>query len=291
MMKNKVQFHFVLRALIGLCFLQGLIDTAYSAMNGKIVLYNVIGDPYNYSHVSILHYSDASELRDKFDKVFYPMFNPEGQASKIVSEMEDPNPIYKELIIDVRPLDSLTPVYCEASLISSGNDPLYPYLWFNRFNYLRFYLPNATDPSTLADFYDKSLTLQFTQMDRDPNLVGKVYDLRKEIILGNGTGVINFPDFDTVYESGYPYCKFTLFFDRKYADFNNDGKVNLEDLSILLSEFGTTGNRLADIAISDPGNTVLLSAFMPNTTPYYDGVVDLADLIEFSKYWLVGYRK
>jgi hypothetical protein len=131
MMKNKVQFHFVLRALIGLCILQGFIDTAYSAFNGKIITDNVIGDPYSFNGVSVIHSTTGSEANDRYDWVFYPMFNPEGQAGKIVSKVDDPK--CPEYMIDNRPLDSLNPVFIEASLISSGNDPLYPYLWANKF--------------------------------------------------------------------------------------------------------------------------------------------------------------
>jgi len=119
------------------------------------------------------------------------MFSPSGQGTKIVSIL----PEY-ELDVDIRPWNSTSTFHMELSLHSQDNTPMSASMQ----NWLKIDIPYADDPY-YYDFGNDTITLQFTQMDGDPNIVGNIYDLRKEIAYGSGTAVINLPDLDGVYDS------------------------------------------------------------------------------------------
>jgi hypothetical protein len=252
-----------------------------NASNGALSTYNYVGDSFDTIAHDLVHRPEGAELLDSKDKKFDSNAIPHiyDSFSKVITRVES-HP-YPELRYDARGTDSNSVAEYELSLISRTGDTSD---WVNKSNYLTFALPLAQ--SNNYDFGNEPLTLQITQMNGDPNMVGKVYDLRKEISYGNGTGVITLPDLNGTYNSEEVYGKFSVFFDRNLADFNNDGIINLQDFSLLAQEWGKAGNSLADIAIA-VGNTGIV---LPGTTtPYFDGVVDIADVIEFAENWLLEY--
>lgn len=203
------------------------------------------------------------------------VFNIEG---KIISMIDDT--LHPELMSDVRPEYSQSVFNCEMSLRSPDGSPMDTESWSDKSNNLEVRFPLS------YYFGNEPLTLQITQMNADPNMIGNVYDLRKEIHYGSGTGVIALPDLNGIYNSEEVYGKFSVYFDRNLADFNNDGIINLQDFSLLAQEWGKTGNSLADIAIAVGNIGIVLPG---TTTPYFDGVVDIADVMYFADNWLVEY--
>jgi len=247
--------------------------------------------PYLNNVVSLSHAPNSEEGYNSTgnrDGLYggHSVFDIEG---KIISRIDDL--VRPELKSDVRPEYSKSVFNCEMSLRSPDESPIDTTSWIDKSNTLDTWFP-------LEDYYfaNEPLALQITQMDGDPNIVGQVYDLRKEIAYGGGTGIIPLPDLNGVYDSQAVYGKFSVSFDRHYADFNNDGVVDWVDFTVLAGDWGkgipsiggvpgVPYNSLADIAVT-PGHDPI--ALPGTTTSYFDGVVDWADVASFAQSWLAG---
>jgi hypothetical protein len=274
----------ICKAIVGMSMILFLTD-GVNAEDSSIGIVNSISSPYTNSHILLNHIQGTKEGVDFVgDGKYYPMFNPEGIASKTISGVNDPTYGYLELDRDSRPVESKSIYNCELSLISEDGSPIDTTNWNSKENPLSIY--HNFGGGAPGTFEDDTLTLQITQMVGDPNMVGNVYDLRKEIHYGSGTGIIPLPDLNGVYNSEEVYGKFSVYFDRNLADFNNDRIINLQDFSLLAQEWGKVGNSLADIAISEGNAGIVLPG---TTTPYFDGVVDIADIMYFADNWLVEY--
>jgi hypothetical protein len=256
--------------LAGIGSILGFADNS-EATPGRLDILNHLDFPYTNQWITLIQMSGALEGKDSYDSTYTNM----GVDAKIISIVEG-HPL-GELDLDARPEESMTPFNLELSVITAVVSPNCLWLDMPRVNY---------------NFGNKTLTLQQYNFG-DPTIAYPVYDIRKEIVFGQdpgygrNLGMIPLPDLKGDYGSEIPYAYFRVDFDRNLADFDNNGTVDLKDFVILAEEFGKTGNSLADIAISNPENAVYLS---PNTTPYFDGVVDLSDLVKFSENWLVTYR-
>ncbi len=93
------------------------------ASKGMISIDNMIDFPYTNSEFLLFHGTegDISEGVDKYDGVYYPMFNPSGIASKVTSMVEG-----KELETDVRPENSTSPVTFAYTVIAEGGGAIPP---------------------------------------------------------------------------------------------------------------------------------------------------------------------
>jgi hypothetical protein len=285
-MKNRFK-----KGLIGLLAVVGGIlgfaDTSKAAI-GRLDVENRIENTfYDSQFVELIQMPGASDGKDSNDSIYTYMG---GTSSKIISHVEG-HPLEEqgELDIDAKSEGSFAPFYLELGVIGQGAKKG-DLITIDSPNQVWLRMPRALSKG--YDFGNKTITLQQHDSDlSDPNTF-PVYDVRKEIAYGNDMGkgynefVLPLPYLGTV-GSEIPYAYFRVDFDRNLADFDNNGIVDLKDFAFLASEWGKTGNSFADIAISDPANAIYLS---PNTTPYFDGVVDLSDLVKFSESWLVTYR-
>jgi hypothetical protein len=270
--------------LVGIGSILGFADTS-KATPGRLDIYNSMN--YVPQYLTVSHDSRASEGWDKYDSPYSLLMFVDPITPKIISKVQ--NNQWKELDVDCRPEVSMSSIYLELRAVANGAKQG-DIISVDSPNWLMLDLPFAQSYGGW-DFGNKTITLQ-EYNSSDPNNTCPPYDVRKGIYYGTDMGggykefILPLPYLGTV-PSDTTYAYFRLDFDRKLADFDNDGTVDLKDFTFLASEWGKTGNSLADIAISDPANAIYLS---PNTTPYFDGVVDLADLVKFSESWLVRYR-
>ena len=84
---------------------------------GKLRVTNRISS-YSGASGSVIHWQGASESLDDYDGRYYAMFTPSGITGKIVSTVEG-----TELDADSRPIDSMSSVELELSLVSQSGGP------------------------------------------------------------------------------------------------------------------------------------------------------------------------
>ncbi|MBN2270404.1 MAG: hypothetical protein JXN61_07315, partial [Sedimentisphaerales bacterium] len=200
------------------------------------------GRPHN-----TLHYNEASEGLDGMDGWYYNIYDLE---TKIISRIPG---LEHDINVDVRPIDSLTPVDLELSLVSqSGLD-----ITLNAVNDLWCSLPLVNTEPYFADFGDKPITFwEKSIIDpnddiNDPNnyTLAFVADIREAIdksdfyTSSGKTAKVPFEDFNGTYKSGKPYMYAQERFNSFPGDFNFDGKVNLKDYA-----FWADSEPIADIS-------------------------------------------
>lgn len=246
------------------CGIASLVGSAskVDAQTGKLSIDNHIDAPYtNQTHMT-LHRSGALEGIDSYDSPYTALFNPSGIAAKIISKVEA-----QELDIDQRPENSTSNVNLELSLISSNGQPI----TINSTNELRCNLPLA---GMGYDFGTKPITIQ--QYDPD-NTSRKypLYDVRRLIALGSGTGIIPLPQLNGTFNSEDVYAKLRLRFDRHSADLNDSGQVNWADFSVFASHWLDS-------------NCNVENAYCDGADLDQNGQVNWADFSIFASQWLYG---
>jgi len=194
---------------------------------------------------------------------------PEGTPA-IVSRVGD---IY--LKKDARPLKSKTPVYLEQMF---PFDPQGAYL--GKTNELLFSFPEPAN----EEFGNRKITFQeYVSDEGDPNIPDPnagtfpVYDVRSLIQDGNGFGVVVLPDVGETNSVGHNFILQTN--KTSIIDYNNDGKVDMNDFAIWAQDYKKSGNSQSDIAsVDEDGNLHI------GTRP--DGNVDNYDLGAFAQEYL-----
>ena len=136
-------------------------------------------------------------------------------------------------------------------------------------NSLKFWIPNDTNSVALKNsFNGKPITLQQVSSDsNEPNLVYPLWDIRK-VIEKNGRQL----PLDKLIgqKSNTPYAFFELSTAKELLDINQDNKIDSNDYSLLLEDFGKTGVFRSDIASAKGFG-------LP------DGTVDVNDEVTFIK--------
>jgi len=226
------------------------ITVAVPLDKGRLdILDRLVNTFYTNQDIKLIHRGDVpvSEGYDNKDCIYYGMFNPEGIKAKIVSII----PGY-ELEIDVRPIDSTSPVNLELSIHGQNanrGDPI----TMSCENVLKCSLPISGAPY-FYNFGKKPITLwERTIIDpnenpNDPNnyTLSFMADIREAI--DNGTA-IPLADLNGTYGSEVPYAWLQVRFDKFPGDSNLDGRVDLEDLSYIGRDWMVTDiNSVADIS-------------------------------------------
>ncbi len=241
---------------------------------GKLKIKNhVYNNDFTRRSHNTTHYNGASEELDGMDGFYYNIYPLETKITSRIPGYE--NDIY----VDVRPLESLSPIDLELSLVSrSGSDITF---LENTANDLWCSLPLVNRPPYFADFGNKPITFwekSIIDPNENPNdsnnyTLSFVADLREAISksdffteLDGRTAKVPRPDFDGTYKSGVPYMYAQTRFDSFPGDFDFDGKVNLKDYA-----FWANSDPIADITGA-------------NGLP--DGEVDALDLALFTRDWL-----
>jgi len=184
------------------------------------------------THVTA-HYNGAAEELDGMDYYYYNIYPLE---TKIISRIQG---CEYDIDVDSRPLESLSPIDLELSLVSSsGSD-----ISLNATNELWCILPFANTPPYFADFGNKPITfweksiIDPNENVNDPNnyTLSLVADIRAAISKSDfytssgKTAKIPLDDFNGTYKSGVAYMYAQTRFNTFPGDFNLDGKVNLRD--------------------------------------------------------------
>jgi hypothetical protein len=238
------------------------------------------------------HYLGATERYDDgLDSRYYTIYDLE---TKIISRIPD---YEHELYTDVRPIDSLTPVNLELSLVSKSGSDITP----NSKNELWCSLPLAETPPYFADFRNKPITfweksiIDPNNNHNDPNnyTISFLADVREAIdksdfYTSDGkTAQISLSNLNGEYGSQVPYGFYQVRFDVYPGNLNFgldadgkvlDGIVNIKDLAILGNDWGKQGQPsefVGDIT-------------GPQGLP--DGKVDYQDLELSTRYWLKDIR-
>ena len=152
---------------------------------GKLEIVNKISDEYTNGVYRVIHYPEGIVGVNDLDLRYYAMFDPSGITAKIVSNVDG-----TELDVDSRPLDSMSSVEIELSLVSQSGNPIS----ISSSNELRLSMPLAE--SYGYDFGDKEITLTVNNVD---------YDVKQLISDGGGVGIISLPDLNGDYNSGEVY--------------------------------------------------------------------------------------
>ena len=164
-----------------------IINNNIEASTGKINVYNRIDLPYTNCRCLVFHYPGAIEGYEGpygFDGNYWPMFNPSGIASKLVSKVDG-----IELETDARPVDSTSTISLPLSLISQSGDPV----TISSENWLNVGLESidGTGPFENEDVF---ITIN-----------GQTYNIRE-------TSIINLPRLEGTYTSGGVYNTATVSF-------------------------------------------------------------------------------
>jgi len=207
----------------------------------------------------------TERANDWRDKEYVPAGTP-----AIVSRVGD-----KYLETDARPLKSKTPVYLEQMF---PFDPQGAYL--GKTNELLFSFPEPAN----EEFGNRKITFQeYVPGEGDPNIPDPnagtfpVYDVRSLIQDGNGFGVVVLPDVGETNSVGHNFILQTN--KPSIIDYNNDGKVDMNDFAIWAQDYKKSGNSQSDIAsVDEDGNLHI------GTRP--DGNVDNYDLGAFAQEYL-----
>lgn len=178
---------------------------------GALGITNKIDSPYTSASYAIGHWQDGSEGLGNHDHTYGAMFNPSGIAAKIVSIIEG-----AELDNDVRPLNSLSSVTLELSLVSQNGQPI----TISSYNELRLRFPLGEG----CEFGSEIITLY------DPD--GTAHDVRK-VIAENG-GVISLADLNGTYESEVPYASITITFETAPPEVDTLPATDIRDKSAKL---------------------------------------------------------
>jgi hypothetical protein len=158
------------------------------ASRGSLELDNIIDRKYTSANWGFAHYSGAQEGRDKYDSLYYAMYDPSGVAAKIVSIVDG-----DEYDADVRPVDSTSSVTVYLSIMFQSGGSRY----FESDNELRIVLHHHDG----EDFPDEDV---YVTID------GQTYDART-------TSVIPLPRIEGVVTSGQAYKTLTVSFMKKPA--------------------------------------------------------------------------
>jgi hypothetical protein len=162
---------------------------------GVLRIINAIHYNYTSGTLRIIHRDGALEEKDGFDSNYYPMFTPEGVASKIVSLVG-----VDELEIDSRPLNSISSFNITLSLISSSGNPI---TISESTNFLRFSFPRA-DMGYVFDGKQLYLT-QYNISNLSQSFPSHNI---KDYIHNNQN--IELPNLSGVYDSEVPYAYFRI---------------------------------------------------------------------------------
>lgn len=230
---------------------------------GKLDIFNYVDDSSFFvrKHTTC-HFSGRTEEFDRdFDKIYYPVYDPE---TKIVSII----PGY-ELYVDSRNIDSETPVNLELSLsFNSGSATI------NCKNELRC----TIDPQHKGHDFGAQPITYWERDANDPNLFYLIANVRKEIAQ-NG-GVIPLADLNGTYGSEEPYLSAEIRFNDYFVHLNDDDIVDFKDFAIFANNFGRTG--ITDTNRADPNDIGAWADYD------LDGDVDANDLSIFTNYYLTG---
>jgi hypothetical protein len=209
-----------------------IITNNVSALSDKLSILDKIDSGYDSQYFSFYHKSGALEGYDNYDTIYgLGPPPPSGIKAKIVSILEEETG-QKELEIDSRPEESISTIDLEFSLHSQSGSPI----TISSMNVLMCALPRAGPPD-FADFFPKPIT--YWERDaNDPNLFYLVANVRKEI-LQNG-GVIPLPGLNGTYGSEEPYLHAQIRFSDHFVHLNDDDTVDFEDYAIFANAFGRT---------------------------------------------------
>lgn len=217
------------------------ISIANNFNKGTLIIENKVNDPnFMCDPHYTKHFSQGTETYDVYDleSCCYP---PYGKIAKIVSiipkNINDPNLFY-ELIIDTRPIESLTPVNLELSLYDIGAQQGTPVNVSNLENELWCSFPVAEET-----FGNKPITLwerSIIDPNKSPNdsnnyTLSFMADIKEAINKSNffpdriQTAKIPLDTLDGIQGSEIAYMYAQTNFKIFSGDFNLDGKVNLKD--------------------------------------------------------------
>jgi hypothetical protein len=164
---------------------------------GVLRIISVVHYNFTSGSLRIIHRDGAQENFDPLDSRYYPMFTPEGVASKIVSVVG-----VDELEIDSRPLNSSSTYYIQLSMISASGNPLSISDSYNR---LRFDFPRH-DMGYV--FHGKEI---FIQQYNPANLSESFQEYNvRELVAQNL--MIDLVNINGTIQSEEPYAYFKLMF-------------------------------------------------------------------------------
>lgn len=248
------------------------------ASSGRLDIINSIESPYTSQDAKIIHKLGVSEgvsedYDIKKDRIYGAMFNPSGISAKIVSII----PGY-ELMWDLRPEDSTTPVNLELAIHKEGanrGDPV----TIDSENELWFSLPIAGAPY-FYDFGKEPITLwerniiDPNESPNDPNnyTLSFMADVRDANDKQGGTAIIPLDNLNGTYGSEIPYMYAQVRFNTFPGNFDLHSRVDMQNFAFLSEDWGKTDvNSIADIS-------------GPNGIP--DKNVDFYDLSLFTRDYL-----
>jgi len=239
----------------------------YTHQNGKLRIANYVynSEFTNTPHYT-LHYPGGTEGYGNYDIIYgVPPFT---KNTKVVSIVDG-----YELINDVRPIDSLTPLNLEVSLHSQDGSDI---VVNNAKNKLAINFPVAD-----WKFGKKPISLWRRHFLGEGEPVGLelLAHIRQAIAKSSdGIARIPLPNRNGVYGSQVPYDFFQLRFDVFPGDLNRDGKVDLKDLETLTNEW------LAEQDPNDPNTALNSDISGPNDVP--DNKVNGLDFGRFANDYL-----
>lgn len=146
-------------------------ETTNSA-NGALSISNRLDSTYQSSSFGLIHRLGGSEDFGEHDKKYTLLFDPNGKSSKINSVVEN-----NDLKYDARPIDSMSTVNLDLSLVTSSGNPM----TIESTNELVIEFPLENEG---YDFGSKTITI---------TVDGVEYDARttSSIILANVSGTYN----------------------------------------------------------------------------------------------------
>ena len=215
------------------------------------------GCPQNRTGVwTLKHRQNALDAMDGND-VAYTRPAGGGFNSSIVSTMADPSTKARYLLaVDARSPKSVQDIDLSVGVESDSGQPVqFASLTENK---LIFSFPVGAKDC----FAGKPLTFQRYDL-ANPNVTYPVWDIRK--IIQANQGILALEDLREYRSSGVPYLTARISTSRQLGDVLRDGRVDVNDYRLIVSQQGFTGPADADIA-------------GPNGLGLPDGKVDAWDL-------------
>ncbi len=196
---------------------------------------------------------DALDVND----VQHAELSGAGFHSLIISTIADPATGQRHLLaVDARPPESIEDIDLSIGVESTSDKPV------------SFVSPAANElvfsfPTGATDcFAGKPITFQLYDL-ADPDATYPVWDIRK--IIENNQGILPLDDLVGSFVSGAAYLCARVSTSRLLGDVLRDGRIDLDDYSLIASQQGLIGPRDTDIA-------------SPKGLGLPDGAVDMWDL-------------